>query len=898
MSIQDYILAGSKLPIHNHYQLRFPNLESKQPGIGISVLRFSGVEAISTILRYEIEFTSATKDIPAQPIINYSALFLMYPDGKPWESVKPRILPGVITQFRQCGTSADETRYVVTLEHRLTRLTQGANNAVYQNDSIISMTENTFLRFNMDRLDFRFALHDQYPLKPIMIQFGESEYAHIARRLADSGVSYYFEYDEENNCDVMVFADNAYAFAKKGAIPVRNLAGLHDGGVESIWEMSVSRKAIPKQVRVNDDYYPRAQSDMMAEAETNPDYPALIGEDYRWGESYPEPGKEYSTEPGQGMWYAKRRQERYLTEQITFEGKSSCMTLRPGMVITTPGKDWPEAPNGLLIVSTESKNISRDSAYMITFTAVPYNPQHPYRPALLPWPTMTGTLPARISSAHPDEPYAHINADGLYRAQFGFDRTEWKKGFESCWLRLAKPYSGDTYGFHMPLLDSTGVAIAFEGGDVDRPYIAFALHDSRHPDHVALPNHKRNVIRTPAQNKIRLDDERGKEHIKISTVHSGKSWIGLGHLVDSGRKKRGEGFELQTGSWGTLRAAKGMFITTYLRDPSAKQLDMQEAKQQLKDAITLASSLRDAAEVAKAELADLSSQKQLLMQAIDEMKQAAVLISAPAGIALTTPKTLQLNAEENLTFTARQQADISVLKRITLAAGKAISLFAQEAGMKLFAAKGQIELQAQSDEMHLSSLKDMTISSHAGKTIIAAKDELLLTCGGAFIRLKGGQIEYGSPGNQTVKATNWVVQGPENMDITHPTFPQSIPKQALRFQLGSSPQSPTKVRANEPYKLYANGALVQQGLTDADGNIEIEHQIPTQKYKLELMSGEQFNINVLNEGQGKPEDAIPRSGFRAVNPGSTEDASQLGNQWRTALHNLLNPKSAESDDNA
>lgn len=122
MSIQDYILAGSKLPIHNHYQLRLKRLESQQPGVDISVLKFSGSEAISDILRYEIEFTSAVRDIPAQHIINYSALFLMYPDGKPWESVKPRIIPGVITQFRQCSTSADETRYVATLEHRVTRL--------------------------------------------------------------------------------------------------------------------------------------------------------------------------------------------------------------------------------------------------------------------------------------------------------------------------------------------------------------------------------------------------------------------------------------------------------------------------------------------------------------------------------------------------------------------------------------------------------------------------------------------------------------------------------------------------------------------------------------------------------------------------------------------------------
>ncbi|MBU9808360.1 type VI secretion system tip protein VgrG, partial [Rahnella sp. SL6] len=462
------------------------------------------------------------------------------------------------------------------------------------------------------RLDFRFALNEQYPLKKFMMQFGESEYAHIARRLADSGISYFFEYDEENNCDVMVLADHSYAWPEPVAIPFRNPAGLFDGGQESVWEMSVSRKAIPKSVTVNDDYYPAVQSDMTATATTNPDYTALVAEDYRWGESYPEPGKEYSNEPGQGMWYARRRQERYLSEQTTFEGKSNSMTLRPGMVITTPGKDWPEAPDGLLIVSTNSTNVARDTAYFVTFTAVPRNTRHPYRPALLPWPTVTGTLPARISSAHPDEPYAHISADGLYRARFGFDRTEWQKGFESCWLRLAKPYSGDTCGFHMPLLDSTGVAIAFENGDVDRPYIAYALHDSRHPDPVALPNYKRNVIRTPANNKLRLDDTRGKEHIKLSTPASGKSQLNLGALVDDKRKDRGHGAELRTDDWVAVRGGKGVFISADMQAcAGSQQLDMQQAKALLSSAMVEMQSLSASAQQAQALAADIDRQQTL-----------------------------------------------------------------------------------------------------------------------------------------------------------------------------------------------------------------------------------------------------------------------------------------------
>ncbi|PKE27427.1 type VI secretion system tip protein VgrG [Rahnella sp. AA] len=833
MGIQEYILAGSKLPIHNHYQLRLTRLESQQPGVDISVLKFSGTEAISGILRYEIEFTSAVKDIPARHIINYSALFLMYPDGKPWEPVIPRIIPGVITQFRQCSTSADETRYVATLEHRLTRLNQGSNNAVYQNDSVISMTENTFLRYNMDRLDFRFALNDQYPLKKFMMQFGESEYAHIARRLADSGISYFFEYDEENNCDVMVLADHSYAWPEPVAIPFRNPAGMFDGGLESVWEMSVSRKSIPKSVTVNDDFYPNAQSDMTATTATNPDYPALVAEDYRWGEYYPEPGKEYSSEPGQGMWYAKRRQERYLSEQITFEGKSNCMTLRPGMLITTPGKDWPEAPDGLLIVSTESKNVARDTAYFVTFTAVPRNTQHPYRPALLPWPTVTGTLPARISSAHPDEPYAHINADGLYRAQFGFDRTAWQKGFESCWLRLARPYSGDTYGFHMPLLDSTGVAIAFENGDVDRPYIAYALHDSRHPDHVALPNYKRNVIRTPANNKLRLDDTRGKEHIKLSTPASGKSQLNLGALVDDKRKDRGHGAELRTDDWVSVRGGKGVFISADVQaSAGGQQLDMQQAKALLSSARVEMQSLSTSAQQAQALAADIDRQQTLLQQKLDKLQQAVLLLSAPKGVGIVSGDSMQLYAEDSLTLTAGKQVDIGATKKFTVAAGEQISLYSRQ-GTKMFAAKGDIDVQAQGGKFTTWSTDDTHIAS-GKKMTVTAQDELVLICGGAYIKLKGGNVEIGGPGKLLVKNSGIVKQSAASMQSAMKSF------EPEQFNEGFVVTHPLngKPLASQKYKITLDDVQIIEGLTDEKGMTSLTKSQAAQDMVISLLDGE------------------------------------------------------------
>ncbi|MEI6927944.1 DUF2345 domain-containing protein, partial [Klebsiella pneumoniae] len=147
------------------------------------------------------------------------------------------------------------------------------------------------------------------------------------------------------------------------------------------------------------------------------------------------------------------------------------------------------------------------------------------------------------------------------------------------------------------------------------------------------------------------------------------------------------------------------------------------------------------AEVAKSELADLQTQKTLLSETLTELKKSALLLSAPAGIAQVTPKSLQLSSGENLISTSGKNTDFSVFKKFTVAAGEAVSLFAQKLGIKIFASKGKVEIQAQSDEMLLDACKDLRISSSDGKILISAKNEIILTSGGGYIRIGGGTVE-------------------------------------------------------------------------------------------------------------------------------------------------------------
>ncbi|MGN6987997.1 phage baseplate assembly protein V, partial [Neisseria sp. P0007.S010] len=84
-------------------------------------------------------------------------------------------------------------------------------------------------------------------------------------------------------------------------------------------------------------------------------------------------------------------------------------------------------------------------------------------------------------------------------------------------VRLAKPYAGPEYGIHFPLHEGTEVMLSFVQGNPDRPYISGVMHDSAHPDHIPADWNTRNVIRTWANNKLRMEDQKGQEHIKLAT---------------------------------------------------------------------------------------------------------------------------------------------------------------------------------------------------------------------------------------------------------------------------------------------------------------------------------------------------------------------------------------------
>ncbi|WP_037386115.1 type VI secretion system Vgr family protein, partial [Serratia sp. DD3] len=390
---------------------------------------------------------------------------------------------------------------------------------------------------------------------------------------------------------------------------------------------------------------------------------------------------------------------------------------------------------------------------------------------LLPRPVIAGSLPARVESAQKNDTYAWLDEQGRYRVKLDFDRNSPEQGYAYLWLRLAKPYAGETYGWHAPLLDGTEVAVMFDAGDLDRPYIAYAQHDSEHPDHVTRDNHTRNVLRTPSGNKLRLEDQREQEHIKLATEY-GKSQLNLGHLVNAQREQRGRGFELRTDEFGAVRAAKGIFLTAHEQLKAQGQvLEMAPAVSQINQANNQMQALSGAAEVAGALVADISTQLNLVTDRLNNLQSAVLLASAPQGVALTSGEHLQLTSTGNTMINAGQHLDMGAMKNLSVSVEKALGLFVHKAGAKLVANQGDVEIQAQHNTLALFAQQLMTVTSSEDEIIISTPKTLTLNGGGSYLKLSQNGIEHGSTGDLIMKTANYIVPGSgANLPVDSPAF--------------------------------------------------------------------------------------------------------------------------------
>ncbi|MEM5325047.1 type VI secretion system tip protein VgrG [Paraburkholderia sp. JHI2823] len=691
--------------------------------------------------------------------LSRDAVFRIVPDYG-----APKMFSGYIERFSIVQTTKDFRKYEIVLKSHVGRLGAVTNTQIYQHQTTPEIMASILRRHDLREHQFVFRLRKQYPKHLFRFQYRIDDLAYLQMLMQKSGI-YFYIVETEHGAQV-VFCDDIdhYLYDPRLIVPYREAAGLEAGGIEAVTYVRTHMQTVPKSVMVADYNPDSAWERFRDEANVAPDDPTTYGRPYIYGTNH--------LDQKGAKWEAQLRHEAAIARQVVHEGESNVLGLQCARVLETDVV-LPEAPKGQVIIEITHSG-ARDKAYSNSYKAIPADRR--FRLELRPetWPRIAGTLSARICS--PDKyTYGYLNSVGYYVVRFDVDFADWPKGGESVPLRLAKPFAGKLQtGMHFVALDNDEATITFRDGDPDKPEISGFHHHSQARDLVTNDRRwlSRNVIRTQKNNKLRMEDWEGQEGIKLSTEHSGKSQLNLGYLVNQKLEYRGEGFELRTSGYGAIRSGKGLLVTTYDQPrASGKQLDMDNALQHLDDAYRRMEGLAQAAKLAQVEAADLKAIVEVQQKQIRDLQEAVMLLSASSSIALVTPDSIHQSAGANLMLTAGDSADFGVLRRFRVFAGEMISLFAHHMGMKFVANRGKIQMEAQNDELELTSQQNMTITSSQGHVVMQAGKSLTLSeGGGAYIKLENGHVTIGSPAQVAIRMANFKWDGPDSIKGKLPGF--------------------------------------------------------------------------------------------------------------------------------
>jgi type VI secretion system secreted protein VgrG len=395
-----------------------------------------------------------------------------------------------------------------------------------------------------------------------------------------------------------------------------------------------------------------------------------------------------------------------------------------------------------------------------------------------------------------------VYTDNLNRVKVRFHWDRLNPGDEraSCWVRVSYPNAGDGWGaVHVPRIGQE-VIIIFLDGDIDRPIIVGRIYNGEqtprwHSDG-RLSGYRSKEYKGTGFNQLVMDDTSGQNRVQLFTSNT-NAQLSLGYLVGQHGNNRagfyGSGFALNSDAYGAITTQQGLYISTYGRPgPQGSQLDVREAHDQLKEAQELTKNLSEVAE--KSNAAALPGQEALRkfigatqaqysdldQEQANRFTDPVLLIASPAGIGLSTPTSTHVHSSDQITMSSGADTNLAAGKSLIASIKEKISLFAYNAGIKLFAAKGKVEVQAQSGDIDIIAEKVLRLLSATDRIEIFAKKEIVIGADGSAIKINGSGITDMTSGKRIIHNSDFSVPGPKTMAYSLPTLPKEVCLECLK----------------------------------------------------------------------------------------------------------------------
>ncbi|MEW6760692.1 MAG: type VI secretion system tip protein TssI/VgrG [Pseudomonadota bacterium] len=834
-------------------------------------------EAVSRSFRGVLDVLSDDPRIPLKVVMGKMVtISLVREDGS------LRYFNGYVTEFRFVRSDGGFAFYQMVFEPWLAFARLRKDCVSFHNKTVREITEETIKHYR--QAEWHMHLTGDDPKLTVANQYNETDYNHLHRRWEALGLHYWYEHEfgrhklmlSDNSLQAEPIDEEAYVISYHDQGGSREDDGIHE------WT-AVRRLGSGRTTLVSFDYKnPRAQH---AEA------PSVNRQgDFFPYEIYEDTGAYGFRMHADGERLAGRRMDEADKGTQYFEAEGNERCVLPGRTFKLGGHFSAEAcsrkhdpePGGsiedryYLILSADhevSNNYqagpSALSLYKNRFSCIRKDIR--WRPGL-----HYNSEPATYMGLHtatvvgPAGADIHTDGYGRVKLQLHWDRLGKHDENSSPWIRVMTPAAGSEFGqIRLPRVGEE-VAVVYANGNIDHPLILGAVYNGQHMPPWSLPKQhalaglrSRELGGGARGNHLILDDTKEQIQAQIKSDHQ-CSQLSLGHITrienTSGRQDaRGEGWELRTDGHGVARAAKGLLITTEARQGARGPIkDMAETVRRL----TLAAEQHQLlAEIAhkngaqepagnQEDVADLLQEQNDAVQGtgskaggFPELGKPHLVFASPAGIATTTAGDTHIASDRHTALTTGKSLSLSAGTHLFASIRQTIRLFVQKAGMKMVAAAGDIDLQALTDNIKL--LAKLEITHTANRITISAKEEVVINGGGSYVKFAASGIEHGTNGTFVAHAKHHSLTNPKNMEmaIAMPPVADVLRKGRAALHFGSHAEAAGRSGADMPFKLFKDGALIEQGKVDDKGNIQFAHELEaTANYKVEFPTGQSFDI--------------------------------------------------------
>jgi type VI secretion system secreted protein VgrG len=454
----------------------------------------------------------------------------------------PRSVHGIVLQAIDAGRYSKKQHARLLVGPKLALADLSVRSRIFQNTTVVDIARDVLgTRYVGDAIDSS-RLRTSPRVRDYCVQFRETDLAFVQRILAEEGIAFIF--DHENEEDRIVLVDDASAFlgapsSVEGGgsssvplwLPVATL-GNGQGEREHVTRFEWKRAVHPTSGSLEQwDWKSATPQTFSAYVQQEGLPPWVGGEQVLFGDRrLTEADEGAGPQVDDSLDVVRRHLARRLREAEVAHGSTNALGVAAGTTIEIQGHPDSEldrayyvthaihradCPEVDILEGSPFAGANYENEIECVPVGVPFYARVPEKPRVLGPQTATVVGPATDD--------IHTDVHGRIQVRMHWDREQ--RGLESgtsAWLRVVQAWAGPGWGTMFIPRVGMEVVVAFLDGDPDRPMCVGCVYNGKNTPPYALPDEKtKSTIKTRStpggngSNELRFEDAAGAEEVYL-----------------------------------------------------------------------------------------------------------------------------------------------------------------------------------------------------------------------------------------------------------------------------------------------------------------------------------------------------------------------------------------------